>query len=114
MTADRLYEDLRTIHASGRLPLAHDLLNLIDRASECADHFNDGRITLAFSLQVVMEGLLEKLDKLNSGEPAVLQRLLGSMRDVAAELKSPSGADEMLAKSSALIKSARAWIDTSN
>lgn len=99
---------------SGRLPLAHDLSNLIDRASECTDHFNDGRVVLAFSLQVVLEALLEKLDELNSGNPEALRRLLGLMRDLAAELKSPSDADEMLAKSSALIKSARAWIDTSN
>lgn len=78
------------------------------------DHFDDGRIVLALSLQVVLETLLEKLDELNSGNLEALRRLLGSMRDVAAELQSPSGADEMLAKSSDLIKSVRAWIDTSN
>jgi hypothetical protein len=83
-------------------------------ASECVDHFDDGRTTLAFSLQVVLEALLEKLDELNSGDPEVLNRLLGMMRDVAGELKSPSSTDEMLSRSSALIKGARAWINTSD
>lgn len=83
-------------------------------ASECVDHFDDGRTTLAFSLQVVLEALLEKLDELNSGDPEVLNRLLGMMRDVAGELKSSSSTGEMLTKSSALIKSARAWINTSD
>ncbi len=83
-------------------------------ASECVDHFDDGRVTLAFSLEVVLEILLEKLDELNSGDPEVLNRLLGMMRDVASELKSPSSTGEMLTRSSALIKGARAWINTSD
>ena len=41
-------------------------------------------------------------------------QLIGTMRDVAAELVSPSEAGEMLGKSDALIKNARKWLDPSN
>ncbi len=96
------------------MPLSHELSGFIDMASECVDHFDDGRITLSFSIQVVLEALLERLDEPNSSETAAFYQLMGTMGDVAAELVSPSESSEMLGKSNALIKNARRWLDTSN
>lgn len=111
MTANRLFEEIDAIRTTGHLPFVNDLSRLVDMASECVDHFDDGRVTLSFSIQVVLEGLLEQLDKPNLGEAAAFQQLIGAMRDVTAEVVSPSDAREMLGKSDALIKSARKWFD---
>lgn len=96
------------------MPHSHELSGLIDMASECVDHFDDGRITLSFSIQVVLEALLEQLEEPNSSETTAFYQLMSTMRDVAAELVSPSDAGEMLGKSDALIKNARKWLDASN
>lgn len=95
----------------GRLPPAHDLSGLVDMASECVDHFDDGRITLSFSIQVVLEALLEQLEEPNASEITAFYQLIDTMRDVAAELVSPSDASEMLGISDALIKNARRWLE---
>lgn len=109
-----MLEEIDAIRATAHLPLAHDLSGLVDMASECVDHFDDGRVTLSFSIQVVLEALLEQLEEPNSSETTAFYQLMSTMRDVAAELVSPSDAGEMLGKSDALIKNARKWLDASN
>lgn len=114
MTANRLLEEIDAVRATGHLPLPHRLSSLIDMASECVDHFDDGRITLSFSIQVVLEALLERFEEPNSLEITAFDQLMGAMHDVAAELISPSKAGEMLGKSDVLIMNARKWLDASN
>ncbi len=112
LPANHLHEAAGELCKHGQFPTAAKLDELIDWATECEKHFDDGRKIPAFILHTILAQISDVLDQPGrTSDLSALNRLLETIRAASAELISPSTSEAMLEKSAALIGSAREWVN---